>query len=196
MLPVIFERRSIRRFQTAPVPKALLTEILQAGLFAPSSKNRQPWRFIVVSGEAKKDMLSVMQAGLKRERTEALLPQSQQHLSGAEHTLKIMMEAPVTIWIINTLGADLTQPLTFEERVYESCNTQSIGAAIENMALTATDMGLGSIWIGDIFFAYPELSQWLHTKGTLLAALAIGYPAESPASRPRKAFGDIVQWRD
>ena len=39
-------------------------------------------------------------------------------------------------------------------------NAQSIGAAIENMILEATDLGLGSLWICNSFFAQQELSEW------------------------------------
>lgn len=53
MLPEIRERRSIRKYLERPVPKYMVEEILQAGLLAPSSKNRQPWRFIVATGAAK-----------------------------------------------------------------------------------------------------------------------------------------------
>ena len=196
MLNAILERRSIRRFQATPVSVEMINTILQAGTLAPSSKNRQPWKFIVVSGQAKETKLQAMADGLAREKDNALLPSSQQHLGGARYSLEIMRQAPVTIWIVNMLGLTLTQPLNFEERVYESCNIQSIGAAIENMSLAAVALGLGSLWIGDIFFAYPELTRWLNSPGTLQAALAIGYPEEAPDSRPRKAYADVVEWRD
>ena len=65
----IKNRRSIRRYQEKAVSKAMIQEILQAGILAPSSKNRQPWKFVVVEGESKKDMISAMQYGIERERT-------------------------------------------------------------------------------------------------------------------------------
>ena len=106
-----------------------------------------------------------------------------------------MEEAPVTVFVVNPLGSDLTAPQTFEDRVYEICNIQSAGAALENMTLAATELGLGSLWICDLFFAYPELSAWLGAQGELIAAMAFGYPAESPAARPRKNLSAITEWR-
>lgn len=94
MLKAISERRSIRRFQNTPVPVETINTILQAGMLAPSSKNRQPWKFIVVSGQSKDIMLQVMADGLAREKENALLPASRQHLGGAVHTLEIMRQAP------------------------------------------------------------------------------------------------------
>lgn len=196
MLNAISNRRSIRKYKNTPVEKQKIKEILQAGMLAPSSKNRQPWHFTVVSGAAKKNMLSVLEQGLLREKTTPLLPGSKQHLNGAEYTLEIMKQAPVTIFISNPLGMGLSCPLTEEQRIYEICNAQSAGAAIENMTLAATELGLGSLWVCDIFFAYKELKSWLAIDGELFAALTLGYAAESPLPRPRKKLSDITEWRE
>lgn len=196
MKSAILNRRSIRKYKNTAVPRSMLEEILQAGALAPSSKNRQPWRFIVVSGEAKEVMLSAMSRGLERERREPLLPQSAGHLGGAEHTLQIMRQAPAVIFVVNTEGLSLHCPLNPEERISEICNAQSIGAAIENMTLTACELGLGSLWICDTYFAYEELSGFLDTDGELFATLAVGYPEENPSARPRKSMNDTVEWRE
>ena len=165
-------------------------------MLAPSSKNRQPWRFIVVTGNTKANIIYAMNQGLKREKEHPLLPLSAHYLDGAKCTLKIMEQAPVIIFIVNSLGIDINSQLNPEERIYEICNAQSIGAAIENMSLSATELGLGSLWICDTFFAFQELSDCLNVDGSLFAALAIGYADEAPLARPRKKMNDIVQWRD
>ena len=191
----IKNRRSIRKYKSDQVPDYMIEEIIKAGILAPSSKNRQPWRFVIVSGEAKKDMLAVMKKGLEREKRTPFLPESAEHLGGAEHTLHIMEQAPVVIFIMNVLGLNLRDGVTAEERISEICNAQSIGAAAENMTLTATRLGLGSLWICDTYFAYDELCEWLHTEGELAAAMTIGYADECPAARPRKKMEDVVEWR-
>ncbi|HJB45773.1 MAG TPA: nitroreductase family protein [Candidatus Mediterraneibacter surreyensis] len=188
-------RRSIRKYRSDEVPLPYIEEILKAGTLAPSSKNRQPWRFTVVQGKAKKEMLSAMERGLNRERKNPLLPGSVKLLKGAEYTLSIMKQAPVIIFVVNRNGTDIRKDLDTEERIYEICNAQSIGAAIENMTLTATELGLGSLWICDTYFAYEELTEWLGTEGALYAALAVGYADESPAPRPRKDINSITEWR-
>lgn len=194
MLPVISDRRSVRKYKDIAVPKHLIEEIVEAGILAPSSKNRQPWKFIVTTGAAKEEALHRMKAGLQREKESPLLPESAQHIGGAEYTLAIMQQAPVVIYIVNTLGKDIHRPLEAEERIFELCNAQSIGAAIENMTLTATGLGLGSLWICDTYFAYEELNDWLKQEGELLAALAVGYADEAPKARPRKAIKEVVEW--
>ena len=106
-----------------------------------------------------------------------------------------MKQAPVIIFIVNTLGLEVNRGLTPDERIFELCNAQSIGAAIENMTLAATDLGLGSLWICDTCFAYQELNGWLNAGGELIAALALGYADEAPAVRPRKSLEEAAEWR-
>lgn len=196
MIQAITDRRSIRKYKPTDVPREAIEEILKAGMLAPSAKNRQPWKFIIATGSAKEEVLEAMEKGLAREKSCPLLPESTIYLSDAWHTLSVMKQAPVIIFILNILGADINRPLTTDERIFEICNAQSIGAAIENMTLAATELGLGSLWICNTFFAHRELCDWLDTDGELYAALAVGYADEMPPARPRKNVGDAVEWRN
>ena len=108
---------------------------------------------------------------------------------------EIMKEAPVIIFITDPLASPMDQPLAIDERVSEICNAQSMGAAIENMTLPATELGLGSLWICNTFFAQEELNHWLNADGQLYAALAVGYADEAPAPRPRRKAELTVEWR-
>lgn len=195
MVGAIKNRRSIRSYKEDMIPREHLEEIIQAGILAPSSKNRQPWSFTVVTGEAKSEMLSVMSQGLEEEKQNPLFPASAPYIDGAWHTLEIMTQAPVVILIKNELAKPLTETLTIDERESEICNAQSIGAAIENMIIMATELGIGSLWICDTCFAQRPLQAWLGGIGELYAALALGYAAEEPAPRPRKQLADLVEWR-
>lgn len=191
----IVKRRSIRKFRSKPVPDKLIEKIVFSGTLAPSAKNRQPWRFIAVSDKSKEAAVLAMERGLEREKRCPFLPDSAEFLPDAENTLRIIRQAPVTIFVVNTLGTDPRRRLSVDERVYEICNTQSIGAAIENMSLAAQNLGLGSLWIGNVFFAFEELTEFLHTDGVLCAALSIGYPDEKPEARPRKAMNEVFDRR-
>jgi len=188
----IEKRRSIRKFDGREVPREFLEQIVAAGSCAPSAKNRQPWKFIVATGNAKQDALSAMERGLEREKNAPFLPESAGNLLDAENSLKVMRQAFAVIFAVNTIGTELTRALTIDERVYEVCNAQSIGAAMQNMSLTAVSLGLGSLWVCNTFFAQRELNEWLNEDGELFAALAVGYADESPLPRPRKS--DTVKW--
>ncbi len=196
MISEIYDRRSIRKFLDTPVSREDILEIIQNGIKAPSSKNRQPWKFVVVQGKEKEEVIKVFRQGIEREENDsALLPQSKQHIAAAKHTVDIMVEAPVIVFVANSLEKSILKELTPEERVSELCNVQSIGACIQNMLLAATEKGIGSLWICDIFFAYLELCEWLDSDDQLIAAIAFGYPNEFPNERPRKKIEDIVEWK-
>lgn len=197
MISAIYDRRSIRKFLNKPISRQDITEIIQSGTKAPSSKNRQPWKFIVIQGKSKEEMLKVFRRGIEREEKEsALLPLSRQHIITAKHTVDIMAEAPVIIFVVNALGKSILTELTPEEHVAEICNIQSVSASIQNMLLAATEKGIGSLWICDIYFAYAELCKWLDSDGQLIAAVAFGYPDESPEERPRRKMEEVVEWRN
>lgn len=195
VIETIANRRSIRKFLDIPVPGEVIEKILQAGTMAPSAKNRQPWRFVAVQNE-KRDMVRAMKKGIERERQgDGLLPNYKKYLSGAEFTAQIMQQAPVTIFILNPLEEAFFHYSSMEENFYHLSNIQSIGASIENMLLAACDLGLGSLWICDIDFAYKELLEWLGTREQLVAAVALGYAGESPDPRPRKEITPLITWR-
>lgn len=181
------ERRSIRRFSDRPVDRTLIEQLLEAATLAPSGKNRQPWRFVVMEGAAKDRLADELSRA-------AQWMQEHGHPTGsAANTARVMHEAPVAILIYNP---DWTPEAEQEPyfRLQALVDTQSDGAAIQNMLLAAEELGLGTLWICDIFFAQEAIAQWLGSKDQLIAAISVGYAAENPAARPRKAWSTITQW--
>lgn len=192
----ITERRSIRKYKSQLVDKKIIDEIIKAGLLAPSAKNRQPWKFIVYKEKSKNELLDEMEKGFLRERDgNALLPDSKNGLADAFNTLKIMREAPVLIVILNTNGGSPFTNINPDNRITEICDSLSIGAAVENMLLKATELGVGSLWIANTCFAYNELVDHIGTTYQLVGAISLGYANESPAARPRKCLEDVVEYR-
>jgi len=186
----IRERRSIRKFKEEPVPRDLLNEILEAATLAPSGKNKQPWKFYIVQGERRSEMIQAMQKGMDR------LTRMGIKTGSAKYTLRVMENAPVTIFVFNpTSRHPLLKRDTLE--VYtDIVDIQSIGAAIQNMLLRAVDLGLGTLWICDVFFGYEELCEWLGEKGQMIAAVSLGYPDASPQARPRKPLEAVTEFLD
>lgn len=197
MIDAIYSRRSIRYFKPDPLPEEAMTEILRAGMWAPSPKHRQPWRFLVVTGGAKEEMLQAMARGIDRsERGEGLITGSAAYIGNARFTLRAMKEAPVTVLVVNPLGRSPRAEWTAPDKINELSNVQAIGAAAENMALAAADLGIGSLWNGNIFFAYDELTQWLGEPGEMVLALSFGYSAQpSVHPLPRKKPEDVIEYR-
>lgn len=192
----IYTRRSIRRFSKRDVPISLIDTMINAAIQAPSAKNRQPWRFIVFGGEHKSEFERCMERGLDREENgDPLLPRSDSGLPDARNTLRIIKEAPLLIAVVNTNGKSPFVHVDSNDRVTEICDTLSIGAAVQNMLLTAENLGLGTLWIANTCFAYPELTEFLKTDGQLVGAVAVGYADEAPMPRPRKSIEEISEYK-
>lgn len=193
---MIYNRRSIRKYLDKQVSKELIEQIIDAGRVAPSAKNRQPWRYIVLGGESKSEFLEHMWKGILREENEcAMLPDSANGLADAKNTWNIMTQAPVLIVILNNNGRNPFDVIDTDSRFVEICDTLSIGASIENMLLKATELGLGTLWIANTCYAYKELTQYLETSQQLVGAIALGYANEAPMQRPRKKMEEVVEYR-
>ncbi len=196
MSDMIYDRRSIRKYQDKNVSKELIDSIIDAARVAPSAKNRQPWKFILLGGEHKAEFLECMWKGIEREENgSAYLPNSKSGIPDAKNTWKIMQQAPVLVVVVNTNGTTPFEAIDADNRVTEICDSLSIGAAIENMLLKATELGLGTLWVANTCFAYEELTTYLNTNNQLIGAVALGYAAESPLQRPRKSMEEIVEYR-
>lgn len=192
----IYNRRSIRKYKNQEVSIKILEQILNAARVAPSGKNKQPWKFLVYGGALKEGLLAQMEAGIARETNAlALLPKSQNDLPDARNTLRIMKEAPIIVVVLNTYGVSPMEPISVDTQVTEIVDCLSIGGAIQNMLLQADDLGIGSLWIANTFFAYPELIAYLDTQEQLVGAIALGYPNEKPGPRPRKTLEEIVEYK-
>ncbi len=97
-LDAIAARRSIRKFQDTPIPDEMLRAILHAAIQAPSGKNRQPWRFVVVEGDRRSEMLRIMRQGIDNAKAQGDDPGS------SEGSARVMEGAPVTVFVFNPLG--------------------------------------------------------------------------------------------
>jgi len=184
----IQSRRSIRRFTADPVARSLIEQVLAAAVLAPSAKNSQPWRFTVVMEPRREEMLSVLRRGIENRKTEG------EDVGTFVSTIQAMEQAPVTILVHNADGIHPWKARAEHESWWDLATVQSVGAAIENMLLAATDSGLGSLWIADIWDAYLEINEWLGVDDQLVAAVSLGYPDVAPTTPPRKPIEDVVRW--
>lgn len=181
---VIKSRRSIRKFQDRSISKETLENLLELAIKAPSGKNRQPWRFVVLQNKKKDELVNVM--------TKVTNFQKEKNVSigSCELSINSINEAPVVILVFNAFS-------NFEKDYNHYrllTDTQSIGAAVQTMLLAAQDIGLGSLWICDVFYCANEICSWLNRRDELIAAVAIGYPDQCPYPRPRKPLSEVTEW--
>ena len=187
-LQSIAARRSIRKFKSDPVPQDILKKILEAGTLAPSGKNKQPWKFYVVQGNKRMEMTREMQKGITR------LEGMGVGTGSARYSLEVMKQAPVTVIIFNPTSKHPLLERDTLETYSDVVDIQSVGAAIQNMCLAAVDLGLGSLWICDVFFGYEELCAWLGEKGQMIAALSLGYTVQDSQPRPRRGVTEVTEF--
>ncbi|MFC2108696.1 nitroreductase family protein [Candidatus Bipolaricaulota bacterium] len=188
VLEAINARRSIRKFKSDPVENDRVQQLLEAAVLAPSAKNSQPWRFTVVMESKKEEMLSIIRKGISNREAEG------EELGTIKWTIQAMQQAPLTILVHNSEGILPWKARKEHESWGDLATVQSVGAAIQNMLLAATELGLGSLWIADVWDAYSELNAWLETDHQFVAAVSFGYPDVSPPVPQRKLMEDVVRW--
>lgn len=171
-------RRSIRSYLSKSVPGELIRQIVKAATFAPSAKNGQQWRFTVLTGQVKKELTDLFKNELEMESKRI----GERKMGSSFSSCSIMEEAPVVIMVWNTA-----------ERGWET-EIHSVAAAIQNMLLKAYSLGLGTLWIGDIFFTLEALKKYLGKPWKLMAAVTLGWPSENPKPRPRKTVDEVTEF--
>lgn len=184
-------RKSIRQYKSDSVPKEVLERILQAGMQAPSGKNRQNWRFIVVTGSKRDEYLKYSQKsweGIKAVLAKRLKPSLYQFTERFFYTLG---NAPVIIFAYSHNDA--------EERYHTSIG--SVYMAVENMNLACLVEGLGACTMGapleikqdvDQFLGVDKLEEYQRGELELLCAMVCGYPDHNPPKAPRQLEGRVT----
>lgn len=188
----IYTRRSIRKFKAEDISEETIIEIVEAGIAAPSAKNRQPWKVCLYKGKQKEELISELEKGIIEESDAPILPGFSYGIADAKNTVRVMKEASVLLVIINWNGNSPFKVLDAEGRFVEICDSLSIGAFVQNMLLKAEELGIGSLWIGNTCFAYDKLMEYIGEEGQLIGAVALGIADETPDVRPRKSIRDVL----
>jgi nitroreductase len=187
-LQAIADRRSIRRFTAQPISRETLEQILAATVRAPSAKNAQPWHFVVLEGEAALGLATRMK------QTAAELVQAGKDIGSLAWTAAVVEQAPVSILVYDAVPPAKI-PAQFHDD-YRFVMVQSIGGAIQTMLLAAQALGLGSLWICDVLYCEDQIDSWVgHTGDKLVAAVSLGYAAESPRARPRRPWREVTEFK-
>ena len=143
---------------------------------------------MVVQGEQRSEMVRVMREGIEKTRARGI------PLGSCENSAAIMENAPVVVFVFNPHGLHPYLARSIEQGFEDLVNIQSVGAAIQNMCLAALELGIGSLWICDVFYAYEGLCDWLGEECQMIAAVSFGYPDESPDARPRNPVEEVTRW--
>lgn len=183
LIETINNRRSIRKYKNIDVSNEIIEDLISCARLAPSAKNRQPWKFVVVKDNVKNEIADIMLNQLKTSKV-SLERKIYNANSSVKETANIIKEAPILILVFKP-----------KDDNWIIGDSLSIGAALEHICLRATDLGLGSLWIRDIVYTQKEIAKLVDQDDIeLISAVSIGYPNESPKQRPRKKLMEILEW--
>jgi nitroreductase len=210
---VILERRSIRAFKKESLPNSMIRRILEAGRYAPSTGNTQPWKFIVVNSqeileEMEKDAVKIIKFFmflLDYTRGNAL--RRLYILSWVKWVIRFMKNElnPVPFGLMTQIAQDRTPAfhgaptlvLLVEDRRGAGNPSVDIGICGQNMVLAAHSMGAGSCWIG-ITKVLMYLPKWRKKFGIkypyrLNDCIAFGWPSPKADGMVQREV-QLVQW--
>lgn len=185
VIEAINKRRSVRSYQPKPVPRDVISEVINAGNEAPSAMNSQPWRFVVVEdGEIKKKLLRAALPNARKilETVKEADPERYEAITKrlSEMPDPVYYSAPAIVFVIGS-----------GRYAQHSCPL-----ACENMMLAAHSMGLGSCWVGfGSMVADDEEVRRILDLGedeTIFGPILLGYPGDYP-DRPAKKE-PLVKW--
>lgn len=185
-MDAIRRRHSVRLFGPAPLLDEQIERLIEAAAAAPSACNSQPWRFHVATGMVRDRVNEIMALSTVHlsEYVEILGPEGFEH---AQEFYANLGHAPIVI------ACSLPSANTELDRIN---GYVSVGAAIENMLLAATDMGLGSCNITFSFWVRDQLRETFEVPDgrEVVSLILIGHPAETPAApRHRQDIATILE---
>jgi nitroreductase len=152
-MAVVRKRRSIRRYLPAPVSGEDLKTVLEAARLAPSCKNRQCWKYVIVTDQNVRERL-------------------------AGEAMKWVSKAPVIIVACADPTASGRKPDGMDYYILD------IGISLEHLVLAATDLGLGTCWVGTFDEKHVKEVLEVPDEIRVVAYTPLGYPAE----RKEKVF--------
>ena len=194
----ILARRSVRKYSNCEISDSELEKIITSGIYAPSAKNRQPWHFYIIND--KKTKLSIvnnMKQGMETLYKKYLARNIvRSEILNAKNSLVSMKESSAIIFI----ACEKKYKQSYDDGVnwymsatdMEVTDVLSIGAAIQNILLTATELGYGTLWICDIFYSYPEIIEFLNTDYAILSAICICKSKKKTKRTSRNSYKSVT----
>jgi nitroreductase/NAD-dependent dihydropyrimidine dehydrogenase PreA subunit len=205
---LILNRRSVRNFKETPVPEPLIRRVMEAGRFAPSAGNMQPWRFTVVTD---KEFIAELEESAYKINSDLY---------------RLGQNDDTAVEAFYAVGGTLPQPFfDFRVQVGFDCVTRrelpvflnapcviflgssgklvgsemQIGICGQNMNLAAMALGLGFCWSNfgrDVRF-FPGVKEKLGFGGDwdILASLCLGYPKFKQVGMVPRMFRPVTWFR-
>ncbi|HEU0029993.1 MAG TPA: nitroreductase family protein [Kofleriaceae bacterium] len=208
-LEFLRSRRSVRAFTDAPVERAVLERVLDAAITAPSSTNRQPWRFAVVRDAGKRRRI-VDAVAAKTAEMKAIIARGHhaedfgnygdffhEPLASAR-VIVIPQYRPYPDLIANLIESGGGDPTQYSTASAMQAELVSTSAAIMALLLQAHAEGLGACMMAGPMVAKHEIQKLLGIAEPwrMVGAIALGHPVARPSAPPRKPADRVVDWHE
>lgn len=188
LFEAIKTRRSVRYFTQKQIPREIVEKIIEAGIHAPSSKNAQPWYFIIDNAERKKKVAEILEQEIElqgHDNFTVKIPGTGQSAKPptAKDSARILRECNIAIMIFSK-GAftggrkkvlqypDMNSLLAYTSEI------ESIAASVQNMLLAAHGLEIGAVWNCDLYYVADQIQEVYNTKYDFCLALCLGYESE------------------
>lgn len=194
-------RKSIRQFKSTPVPQSDIEKMVYAASLAPSGGNMQPWHFVAVTDTQKRDEM----VHIVHDAWVTLSCKMPKRSPRSLVASLVFSKAPLVFVVLMSsfpLEKDPFFSLFQKERGITGCitqyggfvNVQGTAAAIQNLLLTAYELGYGACWLRVPYYAKDRLEQCLDVEPPweILALIPVGVPDHDPAKPQRKSVKEIL----
>ncbi|MDQ4044440.1 MAG: nitroreductase [Chloroflexota bacterium] len=185
LLTALKNRRSISKVSDEEPPEHLIRTMLEAATWAPNHFMTEPWRFVVLRGDARRRLGEVMgEVCAAREEDPEKAAANRERMAGKP------LRAPYVI-------AVAVEPDP-REKVFEIEEIAAASAATQNMLLAAEALGLGAIWRTGWVTYTPEVREFLglSERATVLGFVYVGYVAKPAEVRVRRPVDEVTRWLD
>ncbi len=196
-MSAVFARRMIRRYTAQPVARAEIELLIEAATQAPSPHNRQPWRFAVLTGEARTRLAQAMGEQLRADLARDGLSTEAIERDATRSQLRIM-GAPAGILMCLSMRDMDVYPDAARALAERWMAGQAVACATQNLLLAASAAGLGACWMCAPLFCPVIVSKTLDLPADWepQALITLGHPADAGRERPRRPVSDLSLWLD
>jgi nitroreductase len=197
---LIQDRRSIRQYSEEPVSEEHLAMLLEAARQAPSGENAQPWRFVIVKDPATRKQLGAIAGGGSGRRftAEYVTKQMQARFESLEdEAKKKAIFEKLTSGRVSAFLADAPVSIVVCGRKDVWDLPYDTSAAIENILLMATALGLGACWVIAPCIDIRDEERLKDLLGVpegakVVSIVAVGHPTRPHRPRPRLPLHELV----
>ena len=206
VIGLLRKRRSIRRFRPDLIPDEQIEKIIEAGRWAPSGANAQPWEFIIVKDQVTKEKIARLHYETYREEHECMeelrIREFRHHqVASAAASLPGFKDAPVLVIVCGdkrTLQASTIagRYIGTEGGSGDSIYLKNMANATFGLILAASSLGLGCQWVSVSTYMDQLLKPLLDIPPILQihTLIAIGHPAYEPGPSYRRELKEIIHY--